>query len=59
MQETCVGLAAQSVPRSESSMPAGFWPLPEGVLEIGMMVCDYFPIGMGGQVSNRRPHVVE
>ncbi len=34
-QETRLGLAAQSVPHSKSSTPAGFWLLPERILEIG------------------------
>jgi len=54
---TCIGLAAQSVPRSKASAPAGFWPLPEDVLEL---VCrlHLFLIRVGGQVSNRHLHVV-
>jgi hypothetical protein len=59
---TCVDLAAQSVPHSKPSTPAGFWLLLY-LRELGPRnrhdCLRYFPIRMDGQVSpNRRPHVV-
>jgi len=54
-------LAAQSVPHSKLSTPAGFWLLLylRELKPRNRHDClRYFPICVGGQVSNRRPHVV-